>query len=314
MRALTLLSLSAVTSLPSTALACTNLIVTPGASADGSTIYSYAADSAGLYGTIDRYPARKNIPDGTKRKIYDWDSGKYLGEIDEAKETYDVTGNMNEFQLVIGETTFGGLPQLCKGQKNAVIDYGTLIVLGLQRSKTAKEAIKVMTDLVAKYGYASEGESFTIADKKEVWILELIGKADLDKENPLGAVWVAQKVPDGHITSHANQARIRYFPENYEDESNFIYAKDVKSFALKNKLWDGKSEFSFSDIYDPVTFVGVRAGEARVWSFLSKFSNISGFEAKYYEYASGKMYWQKERMPWSTGVKEKLSVKDVTRC
>ena len=158
---------------PRGARACTNLIVTPGASVDGSTIYSYSADSAALYGTLDRLPRRTNITAGTKKKIWDWDSGVLLGEIDEVSETYDVIGNMNEFQLTIGETTFGGAAALTQGQDGAIMDYGSLIYTTLQRARTVPEAISVMADLVERYGYASEGESFTLTDPRECWIMEV---------------------------------------------------------------------------------------------------------------------------------------------
>lgn len=282
------------------ALGCSNLIVTPGASQTGSTIYSYAADSAGLYGTLDRYVAKKNIPKGTMRKTYDWDSGVYLGEIPEAEETYDVIGNMNEYQLTIGETTFGGV-EVCMGQTTALIDYGTLIILGLQRAKTAREAITVMTDLVAKYGYYSEGESFTLTDPKEAWIMEMIGKGP----GETGAVWVARQVPDGHITAHANQSRIRFL------EDGDLYAKDVIDFAISKGLYSTSSgaAFSFADAYDPINFIGCRAAEARVWSYFSVWAEDRDFEAKYADYASGKD--QSNRMPWSVPVRGKLVVQDL---
>jgi len=295
-------------------LSCSNLIVTPGASKNRSSIYSYSADSAGLYGTIDRYPRRENIPDGTMRKIWDWDSGKYIGSIPEAKTTYDVVGNSNEHMLTIGETTFGGLDSLAGTE--GIIDYGTLIVLGLQRSKTAREAVQVMTGLLDAYGYASYGESFTIVDPYEIFVMELIGKGKGYK----GAVWVARKVPDGHVTSHANQARITTFlPEDLSEEEkktasqDIFYAKDVVSFAIDKGLYDPKSKvpFSFSDIYDPVTFSGARYGEARVYSFFSKVTSLPNFKEKWLGYASGNDL--SVRMPWSVPVKRKLGVRDLMK-
>jgi len=293
---------------------CSNLIVTPGASKRGSTIYSYSADSAGLYGTIDHYPRQENVPEGTMRKIYDWDSGMYLGSIPEAKNTYDVVGNINEHKLTIGETTFGGLESLTGTE--GLIDYGTLIVLGLQRSKTAREALKVMTDLLDTYGYASEGESFTIADPTEVFIMELTGKGKGYK----GAVWAAKKVPDGHVLAHANQARITTIldkdlteEERKTAKTDIFYSKDVVSFAIEKGLYDPKSgkAFSFSDVYDPLTFGGARYGEARVYSFFSKVTSIPGFKEKFEQYALGNNLTV--RMPWSVPVKEKLDVRSVMR-
>jgi len=294
------------------ALGCSNLIVTPGASKQGSTIYSYSADSAGLYGTIDRYPRRENIPEGTMRKIYDWDSGKYLGSIPEVETTYDVVGNMNEYQLTIGETTFGGLESLAGTE--GLIDYGTLIVLGLQRSRTAREAIIVMTGLVDTYGYASAGESFTIADPHEVFVMELTGKGKGHK----GAVWVAKRVPDGHVTAHANQARITTFLEQDLTENekktmkaDIFYSPDVVTFAVEKGLYDPskKIPFSFSEVYDPITFSGARYGEARVYSFFTKVTSLPGFKQHFQDYALGNDVTH--RMPWSVPVKEKLEVVDL---
>mmetsp|Transcript_10679 Transcript_10679/g.25451 ORF Transcript_10679/g.25451 Transcript_10679/m.25451 type:complete len:619 (+) Transcript_10679:25-1881(+) len=287
--------------------ACTNLIVTPGASADGSTIYSYSADSAALYGTLDRTPGRKNIPGGTMKKIWDWDSGLYLGQIEEVGETFDVIGNMNEHQLTIGETTFGGVEELCQGQKGAVMDYGSLIWTTLQRAKTVPEAISVMADLVARYGYASEGESFTLTDPREAWVMELIGKGQGEK----GAVWMAVKIPDGHVAAHANQARIPHVDMTTADDSVARWAPDVVDFAVKKKLYDPSKgvPFSFSDVYDPITFSGARNGEARVWSFFSKVTSIPNFEATYEAYALGSQ--ASPRMPLHVPVKKKLTVHDI---
>lgn len=270
-------------------LSCSNILVTPGASADNSAIISYNADSGSLYGSLYHYTAGKHAP-GSMRQVYDWDSGVYLGEIEEAEYTYNVVGNINEFGLIIGETTFGGISSL-QSQTGAKVDYGSLIYITLQRSKTAVEAIKTIDTLMNKYGYYSEGESFSIADKNEVWIMEIIGKGNYE----LGAVWVARKVPNGYITGHANQARITTFPLN--DKENCLYSSDVISFARKIGLYTNEEKdenFSFSDIYDPVTFSGARACEARVWSF---FSTIMGteFANQYQDYAEG--YNLTNRMP-----------------
>jgi dipeptidase len=238
--------------------ACTNFLVTRGASLDSSTMITYSADSHTLYGELIYLPAGKHI-EGSPLVIYDWDSGTWLGEIAQVAETYAVVGNMNEHQLAIGETTFGGRQELQdpKGR----LDYGSLMFLALQRAKTAREAIKVMTSLVAEYGYCSGGESFSISDPQEVWIMEMIGKG----EGNTGAVWVARRVPDGYICGHANQARIRQFPLN--DPQNCLYAKDVISFARDKGFFSGvDKDFSFADAYAPIDFGALRFCEARVWS------------------------------------------------
>ena len=200
------------------------------ASADGSTIVSYSADSYGLFGELYHYPAA-TYPKGTMLKVYEWDTGKYLGEIEQARQTYNVVGNMNEYQVTIGETTFGGRPELA--DSTGIIDYGSLIYIGLQRSRTAREAIKIMTDLVQQYGYYSEGESFTIADPNEIWIMEMIGKGPGIR----GAVWVAVRVPDDCISAHANQSRIHQFDMN--DKENCMYSPDVVSFAREKGYFNG---------------------------------------------------------------------------
>lgn len=289
------------------ALACTNFLVTKGASIDGSTMVTYAADSHTLYGELYYQPAADH-PEGAMRDIYEWDTGKYLGKIPQVAHTYSVVGNMNEFQLAIGETTFGGRKELAK-QSGAIMDYGSLIYVTLQRAKTAREAIKVMTDLVETYGYASSGESFSIADPHEVWLLEMIGKGEGEK----GAVWVALRVPDGYISGHANQARITTFPLN--DPQNCIYSKDVISFAREKGWFDGKNkDFSFSDIYAPLDFGGARFCEARVWAGFNKVAE--GME-QYTEYAKGVIEYGGEnnfptnRMPLWIKPDKKLSVKDV---
>jgi len=273
--------------------ACTNYLITKGASVDGSTMISYAADSHVLYGELYHWEAG-TWPEGTMMDVYEWDTGKYLGQIEQATETYNVVGNMNEHQVAIGETTYGGLSQL-HHQPDAIVDYGSLIYLGLQRSKSAREAIKVMTTLVAKYGYYSEGESFSISDKDEVWIMEMIGKGEGEK----GAVWVAMKIPDGYVSGHANQARITTFPlenkknsissENIDDIFNegveVVYAKDVISFAKDKGFYKGPDKkFSFSDVYAPVGFGGARFCEIRVWSMFNKVTD--GMD-KYWDYVKG---------------------------
>ena len=219
--------------------ACTNFIVGKKASTDGSVMVSYSADSYGLFGFLCHYPAVEH-PAGTMRDIHEWDTGKYLGQIKEARQTYNVIGNMNEFQVTIGETTFGGRPELV--DTTGIMDYGSLIYVALQRSRTAKEAIKVMTDLVKEYGYYSSGESFSIADPNEAWIMEMIGKGPGIK----GAVWVAVRIPDDCIAAHANQSRIHKF--DMSDKENCLYSPDVISFAREKGYFSGKNtEFSFAD-------------------------------------------------------------------
>ena len=208
--------------------ACTNFLISKGATIDGSTMITYAADSHTLYGELYYQPAQ-DYPAGALRDIYEWDTGKFLGRIPQPAHTNSVIGNMNEFQVSIGETTFGGREVLFK-QSGAIMDYGSLIYVALQRAKTAREAIEVMTSLVEKYGYASEGESFSISDPNEVWIMEMIGKGEGEK----GAVWVAQRIPDGYISGHANQARITTFPMN--DAANCLFAKDVISFCPRKRM------------------------------------------------------------------------------
>ncbi len=277
------------------ASACTNFLITKGASTDGSTMISYAADSHVLYGELYHYPAA-DYPEGAMRDLYDWDSGKYLGQIPEVRHTYNVVGNMNEWQLAIGETTYGGLEELWEGE--GLMDYGTLIYISLQRCKTAREAIRNIAELTAKYGYISEGESFSIADTEEVWIMEMIGKGKFEK----GMLWVARRIPDGYVSGHANQARITTFPLAKKNKTSLtskdfkkfmtdmnvdcIYADDVISFAKKNNLYVGKDEdFSFSDVYAPVDFSGARACDLRVWAMFNKVTD--GMDA-YWDYATGR--------------------------
>lgn len=272
--------------------ACTNILITAGASKDGSCIVSYSADSHTLFGELYFWP-RASWPVGAKLKIFEWDSGKFLGEIDQVSQTYQVIGNMNEFQLIIGETTFGGREEL-HHQKGAIMDYGSLIYVALQRSKNAREAIKIIAELMEKYGYASEGESFSIADPNEVWIMEIIGKGDFEK----GAVWVALRIPDGYVSSHANQARITTFKyqktNKWNDPNATVFnSPDVISFARKRGWYNGKDEdFSFSDVYAPVDFSGARFCEIRVWSFFRKVSAEIANNNEYYEYVKGNIKYE----------------------
>lgn len=286
---------------------CTNFLVTRGASVDGSTMITYAADSHSLYGELYYQPA-KDYPEGAMRDIYEWDTGKFLGRIPQVSHTYSVVGNINEFQLAIGETTYGGRKEL-QSQEGAVMDYGSLIYVTLQRAKTAREAIQTMGDLVENYGYYSSGESFSISDPDEVWILEMIGKGEGEK----GAVWVAQRIPDGYISGHANQARITTFPKN--DPENCLYSDDVISFAREKGWYTGTDEdFSFSDVYAPVDFGGARFCEARVWSGFNRVT--SGMDvhlpyAKGYIRYGGDNNFATNRMPLWVKPDKKLSVRDV---
>ncbi len=242
--------------------ACTNLLVTKGASKDGATMITYAADSHELYGELYFKRGGRHLA-GETRDIVEWDTGKFLGRIAQAPVTYTRVGNMNQFQVAIGETTFGGRKELAGPA--GIIDYGSLIYTALERSKTAKEAIDVMTQLVDQYGYASTGESFSIADANEVWILEMIGKG----KDAKGAVWVAVKLPDGVISGHANQARIRHFDP--KDTANVRCSKDVISFARDKGFFKGEDkDFSFADTYAPLRFGALRGCEARVWSLFRR--------------------------------------------
>lgn len=278
--------------------ACTNLIVGKNASADGSVIVSYSADSYGMFGFLCHYPAA-TYPAGAMRDIYEWDTGKFLGQIKEAKQTYNVVGNINEFQVTIAETTFGGRPELV--DTTAIMDYGSLIYVALQRSRTAKEAIKIMTSLVKEYGYYSSGESFTIADPNEAWIMEMIGKGPGVK----GAVWVAVRIPDDCIAAHANQSRIHKF--DMSDKDNCLYSPDVISFAREKGYFSGANkDFSFADAYCPLDFSGLRACEARVWSYYNMFSKATG--QAYLPYVQGE---SKEPMPLYVKPDRKLSVRDI---
>jgi len=288
-----LMALMAVGNAP----ACTNLIVGKQASVDGSTIISYSADSYGMYGFL--YHAKAGLHEKDEMvKIYEWDTGKYLGEIPQARQTYNVIGNMNEFQVAIGETTFGGREELA--DPTGIIDYGSLIYLALQRSRTAREAIKVMTDLVKEYGYYSEGESFSIADPNEVWIMEMIGKGPGVK----GAVWVAVRIPDDCIAAHANQSRIHQFDLN--DKENVMYSNDVISFAREKGYFNGvNKDFSFADAYNPLDFGGLRFCEARVWSYYNMFTDRGN---EFLPYIQGET---KTPMPLYVKPNRKISVQDI---
>lgn len=278
-------------------LACTNFLVGKYASVDGSTMITYSADSYALFGELYHWPAKK-YSQGEMLKVYEWDSGKYLGEIAQASQTYNVVGNMNEYQVTIGETTFGGREELA--DPDGIIDYGSLIYIALQRAKTAREAIKIMTDLVAEYGYYSGGESFSIGDPNEIWVLEMIGKGKGNR----GAVWVAVRIPDDCISAHANQSRIHQFP--LKDPKNCLYSKDVISFAREKGYYTGKDEdFSFSKAYNPLDFGGQRFCEARVWSFFNKCNKDM---AKFVTYAQGKT---QEPMPLYIKPDKKLSLADI---
>lgn len=277
--------------------ACTNLIVGKNVSADGSTIVSYSADSYGLFGELYHYAAGVHEK-GTWIDVHEWDTGKYLGRIEQARQTYNVIGNMNEFQLTIGETTFGGRPELV--DTTGIIDYGSLIYLALQRSRTAREAIRVMTDLVQEYGYYSSGESFTIADPNEIWIMEMIGKGP----GVRGAVWVALRVPDDCISAHANQSRIHQF--DMTDKENCMYSSDVISFAREKGYFEGvNKDFSFADAYSPLDFGMRRYCEARVWSFFNMFTDRG---QEFLPYILGET---DQPMPLFVKPNRKLSVQDV---
>ncbi len=279
------------------ALACTNFIITRGASTDGSVLVTYAADSHALYGALYKYnPAKKYIP---VLPVYEWDSGKYLGDIEQARTTYSTVGNMNEHSVIITETTFGGRSELRNPE--GLIDYGSLIYITLQRATTAREAIDIIVDLANTYGYYSGGESFSIADQNEAWIMELIGKGPGKK----GIVWVARRIPDGYICAHANQARITTFP--LDDKENCLYAPDVISLAREKGYFNGKDEeFSFADAYAPLDFSAMRACEARVWSFFRMFATDMD---RYYDYAMGLN--KENRMPLWVKPVRKISPKQV---
>jgi dipeptidase len=300
-----------------TAEACTNFLVTKGASKNGSVMITYSADSHVLYGELYYWPSR-DYPIGSMMDVYEWDTNKFRGRIKQVAHTYSVIGNMNEHQLSIGETTYGGIEEM--EDTSAIMDYGGLIYISLQRAKTAREAIKVISDLVSEYGYASEGESFSIADKNEAWIFEIIGKGPGNK----GAVWVARLIPDGYICAHANQARIRTFPLATGKKNSIaitskdlsrindpivecVYAWDVIDIARAHKLYTGPDDqFSFSDTYNPVTFEGARFCEIRVWAF---FRSVNDEMDQYKDYVSG--HDLSRRMPLWVKPNRKISNYDM---
>ena len=280
--------------------ACTNFMAGRLATTDGNIYISYAADSYSLYGFL-HYSAAADYAEGAVRKIVDWDTGRPLGEIPQVSHTYSVVGNMNEHQLAIGETTWGGREEL---YGDSGIDYGSLIYIALERCRTAREAIECMTSLASEYGYASEGESFTIADTREVWILELIGKGKSEK----GAVWVATRIPDDCISAHANQARITTIDFSDKRHENWMWSDDVVSFARERGYYDGKDrDFSFSDTYNPLDFSGTYICESRVWSFFRHFAAMD----EYLDYVMGK---SSKRMPLYIKPDRKVSLQDMQHC
>lgn len=292
------LMLPAMALMPAEAEACTNLIAGPKATTDGSVLVTYAADSHNLYGMLTHTPAADHAP-GSIRKVVEWDTGKPLGSIPQIPHTYNVVGNMNEHQVAIGESTWGGHDELVDTTGNAVIDYGSLIQIALERSKTAREAIDVMTDLVDKYGYASSGESFSIADKNEVWVLEMIGKG-AEK----GAVWIAVRIPDDAISGHANEPRIRQV--DMKDKKNVLFSKDVISFARKRGYFNGKdSEFSFADAYSTHDKGTRRGCDGRVWSYFRRFKPETD---KYFTWCNGE---SDEPMPLYIVPDRKVSLKEM---
>ena len=282
--------------------ACTNFIVGKAASKDGSVICTYNADDYGMFIGLCHYPAAKHAK-GEMRKVIDWDTKEYHGEIPEAPETYNVIGNINEYQVTIGETTYGGREEMV--DSTGILDYGSLIYIALQRSKTAREAISVMTTLAETYGYNSEGETFTICDPNEAWIMEMMGKGPGSK----GVVWVAMRIPDNAICAHANQSRIGKF--NMKDKKNVIYSKDVVKFARSKGWFDGKdTDFSWKETYAKPDFGGRRFCDARVWAFFRHFDK--GFD-RYLPWALGKDP-NAEDMPLWIVPDHKVSVQEVEAC
>ena len=284
-------------------MACTNFIVGKKASVDGSVICSYNADSYGVFMNLYHYPAAVHKK-GAKRKIYDWDSNRYLGEIPEAEVTYNVVGNINEWQVTVGETTYGGREEMV--DSTGVIDYGSLIYIALQRSRTAREAIGVMTSLAETYGYCSEGETFTLCDPDEAWILEMQGCGPDRTVSKERVVWVARRIPDEAICGHANQSRIGRFP--LKDKENVLYSKNVIKYARTMGWYDGKDEdFSWKNAYAFPDFSGRRICDARVWSFFNH--HVKGME-RYLPWALGKDK-DAEDMPLWVVPDRKVSVADV---
>lgn len=284
-------------------ISCTNFIVGKNASVDGSVMCSYSADSYGAYMKMAHYPAAKHAK-GEMRKIYDWDTNRYWGEIPEASETYNVLGNINEYQVSIAETTFGGREEMA--DSTGIMDYGSLIYVALQRSKTAREAIKVMTTLAETYGYNSEGETFTICDPNEAWIMEMMGQGAGSKK----VVWVALRIPDDAVCAHANQSRIRTF--NQKDKQNVMFSKECISYARKMGWFNGKdADFSFRDAYAAPDFGGRRYCDCRVWSLFNHWTDMT----PYVDYAAGiKPLDQCEEMPLWIIPNRKVSVQDVQNC
>jgi dipeptidase len=312
--------------LPMAALACTNFLVGKNASADGSTMISYAADSYGMYGFLHYAPAA-DYPQGAVRDVMDWDTGRPLGQIPQISHTYTVVGNMNENQVTIGETTWGGREALWD---TVGVDYGSLIYIALERSKTAREAIEWFITLVNEYGYASEGESFSIGDPNEVWIMDLIGKGPGKK----GANWVAVRIPDNAIAAHANQARITTLPQgkakltkeqkrlekklNCVCHGDWMWDKDMIAFAReKGYFFGADKDFSFQAAFNPFDFSGLYVCEARVWSFFRHFSDDMD---RYFDYATGKTFRDSngknegEHMPLWIVPNRKVSVQDMKEC
>ena len=310
----------------STLFACTNFLVGKNASVDGSTMISYAADSYGMFGFLHFAPAQ-DWPEGAMREVKDWDTGRPQGAIPQVAHTYSVVGNMNEHQVTIGETTWGGREELWD---TVGIDYGSLIYIALERSKTAREAIEWFITLVNEYGYASEGESFSFGDPNEIWIMDLIGKGKGQK----GANWVAVRIPDDAISAHANQARITKLPSdkvrktkeqkrlekklNCVCKGDWMWSKDVISFAREQGFFSGADkDFSFQAAYNPFDFSGFYACEARVWSFFNHFSSDMD---KYFDYATGKTFRESkgkdegEHMPLWIIPNRKLSAQDMKEC
>ncbi len=280
--------------------ACTNFLVGKKASADGSTFITYNADSYGMFGRLVYYPAARHAP-GTMRQIIDGDTNEHHGEIAEAPVTYSVMGNINEHQVAITETTFGGREELV--DTAGIIDYVSLMAIALQRSKTAREAIGVMTSLVQAYGYASSGESFSIADPNEVWILEMIGKGSGSR----GTVWVAVRIPDDCIAVHANQSRIHKF--DLKDKRNVLYSKDVISFARERGYFKGKdADFSFADAYAPADFGSQRYCDARAWSFFNRW--VDGMD-RYLDFVDGKHIGTAEVMPLYFKPNRPVTIKEL---
>ncbi len=289
-------------------IACTNFLVGKEASADGSTMISYAADSYSFYGFL-RFSPAADYPAGSMREVRDWDTGRPLGSIPQVSHTYSVVGNMNEHQLTIGETTWGGRPEL---EDSVGIDYGSLIYIALERCKTAREALACMTSLVEQYGYASSGESFSIGDPDEIWILDMIGKGPGKK----GAVWVATRIPDDCISAHANQCRTTTI--NFKDKENCMWSKDVVKFARQQGYFNGKDkDFNFAAAYNPFDFSGLFVCEARVWSFFRHFSDDM---EQYFDYATGKTFVATHGqdagtpMPLYIRPNHKVSVQELKDC